>query len=528
MKKLLYVLISLLLVQVSCDINQLEFDNLETPRLESLIAVPLGEFNYTLLELIDELGDQTLSLEEDSATSLLSLVYYDTLQYAANDDQFVVVNDINSSLTIPLPVTPSVRADTTIQISESYEIPYAAENGDGIDSIVYATGDLQINFSSATTGINFDVTINDTRSSAGLPVSFIGAVPATPSQDLAGFNTTLTQVNGLTSLTVTIELTIALAAGESIGGGESVDFSLAYTNQTFSIFYGDFGRDTLDIGTINFPVDFFESLGGNNAVAFRAPSINLIVDNSIGVPLGLLFNNVYGLSDPDTTRLTGPVSTSPQPIVSPNISQIGETLNSTVSINASNSNLDVLFSNTPSELNFSIAGISNPGANSNRNFFVPGAANDIDAVIEMRLPMEMKLTNLTREISFDVDNLDVEGTDSVTLRLVTLNLLPFSTLMDVSFVGAADTVIYTLDPQLVMATPFIGINFEANEAEPNVADLPLSSEGLDALMQTTRIDVTLTLNTPSTLNSREIFPRWLSRYDLTVKLSALVKLDRQL
>jgi hypothetical protein len=159
---------------------------------------------------------------------------------------------------------------------------------------------------------------------------------------------------------------------------------------------------------------------------------------------------------------------------------------------------------------------------------MPGAANNIDAVIEMRLPMEMKLTNLTREISFNVNNLDVEGTDSVTLRLVTLNLLPFSTLMDVSFVGAADTAIYTLDQQLVMATPFIGINSEANEAEPNVADLPLSSEGLDALMQATRIDVTLTLNTPTTLNSREIFPRWLSRYNLTVKLSTLVKLDRQL
>ncbi|MFZ9046039.1 MAG: hypothetical protein ACO2ZZ_09235, partial [Cyclobacteriaceae bacterium] len=143
--------------------------------------------------------------------------------------------------------------------------------------------------------------------------------------------------------------------------------------------------------------------------------------------------------------------------------------------------------------------------------------------------MEMKLTNLTRVVSFDLANgLALKGTDSVTMRIVTLNLLPFSTLLDIYFFDNRGDTLFQVPQSLVMATPFINIDFVANEAEPNVADIPLSQEGIDALVDTRRIDCVVTLNTPESVTSRDIYPKWLSRYDLTVKLSTLIKLDLKL
>ena len=61
MKKVVYVFFGWMLIQSGCDVNQLEFDNINTPRVESLIALPIGEFNYGLDELVGELQDSSLT-----------------------------------------------------------------------------------------------------------------------------------------------------------------------------------------------------------------------------------------------------------------------------------------------------------------------------------------------------------------------------------------------------------------------------------------------------------------------------------
>ena len=64
---------------------------------------------------------------------------------------------------------------------------------------------------------------------------------------------------------------IDVAAGQSISAGDVVAFTLIYQNQVFEILYGDFGRDTVEIGNQTINVDFFADLEGVDAIQFQDP-----------------------------------------------------------------------------------------------------------------------------------------------------------------------------------------------------------------------------------------------------------------
>ncbi len=527
MKKFVFMLFGWMLILSGCDVNQLEFDNIETPRIKSLMAIPIGEFNYTLDELVSELQDSSLNLEEDPETLLYSLVYDSEVSYSANDTDFINIGNVTNDFSIPIPQTPAVVGDQTVRIDTTLILPYPANDGDALDSLIYATGTLDLLINSTLASASHVFTITDTRNAAGQSISFQGS--SYPSSDfgysLANHSTSLERVDGENLYRVRLEIDVNLATGESIPSGQFMSVSMSYSNQTFQSLFGNFGQDTIQFGESSFPVDFFESLGGAGAVAFRNPQINMTFNNSAGVPIGVLYDDVYSVGDAGNLYLAGAATNAPQLIGTPGLDQIGESITSTISLNGTNSNLNELFGNTPTELVFNLSGVSNPSDPDAINFFVPGEG-DIQGDIEIRLPMEMKLTDLTRVFSFDLANgLKLKGTDSVTMRIVTLNLLPFSTLLDIYFFDNRGDTLFQVPQSLVMATPFINIDFVANEAEPNVADIPLSQEGIDALRDTRRIDCVVTLNTPESVTSRDIYPKWLSRYDLTVKLSTLIKLD---
>lgn len=531
MKKIVYVLFGWLIVQSGCDVNQLEFDNIETPKVESLIALPIGEFNYTLDELISEIEDSSLIIEEDPETLLYTMIYNSTVNYAATEGDFIDISDVTNSISIPLPASPALGTGYTVTLDTTFTLPYPANDGDALDSLVYATGLLDLLVNTSMTSVSHTLTIIDTRKPNGQSLSFTGnSYPFTSfGNDLTGHSTSLDRVNGENLYRVRLQAQIDLGPGQSIPSGSNMNISMTYSNQTFSRIFGNFGQDTLQFGASSFPVSFFESLGNSGAVEFKNPQINMTFQNSTGIPVGLLYSGVYGINSTSTTYLSGPATRTPQLLASPSLDQIGESVTSTARLSATNSNLNEIFNNRPSEIVFNLSAVGNPFDSTAINFYVPGSDGEIAGEMEMRLPMEMRLIDLKRIISFDLaSGLALEGTDSVTMRIVTLNLLPFSTKMDVYFFNAAGDTLHQLDESIVMATPFININFVANEAEPNVADIPLSSAGIDALVDTRRIDCVVTLNTPPSVNSRDIYPKWLSRYDLTVKLSTLVKLNLQL
>jgi hypothetical protein len=82
MKKLSMLLLFLTLCIVGCNLNKLDFDNIQNPPYKGLLAQPIGEAFYTLVDLLLD-GDSTQDIQYDESQLIyLSLKVQDTLSLA--------------------------------------------------------------------------------------------------------------------------------------------------------------------------------------------------------------------------------------------------------------------------------------------------------------------------------------------------------------------------------------------------------------------------------------------------------------
>ncbi|MDH5608847.1 MAG: lipoprotein [Cyclobacteriaceae bacterium] len=539
MKKIVTFGFGLLLLLTGCNINELDFKDIQKPPIRSIVALPLGEFTYTLRELIDEIGDSTLVIEEDPETTLLSLVYTDNFSYTSTSDLISIPN-ISGTGTVAIPsVATPAPVNSTLSITPTtFSLFYSATNGERITQVNHDTGDLVVTVSSGIASqIDFSLIMPNSVNAANAPISFSGSVtntaPFTAIKSLQGYISSFAQSGTNNSYDVVFSGTINILQGQTIAPGQQVTITVAFQNQTFQVIYGYFGQDTVQISNQMMNFGFFDQLGGNASIEFQNPQINLTFQNEIGIPLGVNYGGIYGMKTNDTTGLIdytylgGAITSAFQVINAPGMDQVGQSVVTQHSINGGNSTLNKVLGNNPESIGLSITGVSNPGGAGTENFFVPGGST-ITADLEVRIPMAMKLINLERSQDFDLGGgVKLDVVDSVVMRVVTVNLLPFSTYLDLQLLDANDSILHEVLDTKVMATPFLNIKYIANEPEVNVADIPLSSAGILALNSASKVRLAMRLRTPETLNSQEIYPKFLARYYLTVKLSVLGRLDLQ-
>lgn len=518
----------LTIVALSCNISDLDFDNIEGPTLDGEMALPIGHAHYTIRELLDKIEDKELELLEDSI-SLLHLIYRDTAEFGAGNEIINFDNIINSAQ-IQLPETPPSPGSQVIPVNMEFTFSYPADKSEEINSIFYKTGTLTLNLNSGLTyDITYQLTIQDTRhETTDVPVTFTGSLAAnstaSDSLELADYKTELLLQNGLNTFNVEISMNILLDAGESINAGDAVTFELAYKKQAFDLLYGKFGQDTLQIGDTMLDMKFFANLGAG--MEFGSPQITFNFLSSFGLPLGIFFDGLYGVSGSDqfadTIYLRGPITSAHQTLQG--AAQPGESINTTIALNNSNSTIQDLLAQSPNTLGFNLKALSNPDDLLAQNFVLD--SSKINTVIEMLMPLEVSLNDLTREIGFKLgDGLEFDDADSIAIRIVSENGLPFNASLQLYIEGEGDTVLYTVADKLVLETPFIDQNGIVTQSRKFVSDIPISKEGINALNQGTRMVLILTLNTPQNTGNNKAYIKVLADYAIDLKVAAFGKFN---
>ena len=212
------------------------------------------------------------------------------------------------------------------------------------------------------------------------------------------------------------------------------------------------------------------------------------------------------------------------------INNPGQVTNTVIVINDDNSNLVDLLETSPSRINMNVSGITNPQDLNAINFVQPTSFIEGDITVE--IPMEIQLNNLTQDVFFDLGNgVNVNDVDSAYLRIVTVNEFPFSTSLALSILNdslAQDSVVYEAPEDIVMNAPFIDLDGLVTDASGASADIILSQAGIDALGSGTRMRMRLTLNTPVSQTSRDIFVKILANYTLEIKVGVGGKLNLDL
>ncbi|WP_420317407.1 hypothetical protein [Ekhidna sp.] len=533
MKKFVLIVVSASLI-AGCNVGDLDFDNVKMQPITGVFSFPLGETTYIMRDLLVKQTDSTDFMED--STSLITLQYFDTIVYNAPND-FIQIDDIvqNGVLTAPASPAGTPRQET---LFESFDLAYNPVGGEQIDSLFYQTGDLTIETTSQLSGtLNYSYTIANTSNiNTNNAIVINGTINGpgndTQTQSLVNHKTKLTG-GASNTFSVIFDGTVDLAATDNLIGNEQVTFTITFGNQTFNLIYGRFGQDSIQVGNQSIDIEFF-SEAEREGITFGNPTMTFDFRNSFGVPVAL---DLSGISGDDgnggnVVNLSGDVVNNPPTIQgsdvnSPGPNTEGETAQTTIEVNRSNSNIIKLFGSSPARLNFDVSGISNASDPSQLNYLQP--TSQITAYVGMNIPMEIQLENMQETGYFDLDGgIDLKNVDSAFVRVVTINGLPFSALVNLEIQDADSATLFTITDNVVMVAPFINVNGEVTDPNGVTADIPLSPEGVEALSAGSHILITLTLNTPVSQTSREIYVKILADYQLTLKVGIGGKLNLDL
>lgn len=513
---------------LGCNAEDINFDNVKGPNLSGTFGFPLGEVKYTMRELIDNIGGDDLNLEEDSLTSVLTIFYRDTIAYSTPDD-LVVISDIVDGGSIPV---PAVTGPTTpnFEISDILSVAYNPQNEEKLDSIYYASGTLEATVTSSFNGtLSYTLTFENTRNIATdspivLSGTVIGEASNTQTQDLTNHITRLTDASS-NEFSVGFMGTISLDASQSTETTDSVRIDFAYRNQTFSAVFGKFGRDTLAVGNQEIDLGFFNDIG-DQGIEFGNPKMRFVIRNTFGVNMGMDLSGVAGDDGEggSAVSLSGNIVSNP-PLIN-GATELGTTVESIFEINKENSNLDDLLASSPTRLLFNVSGLTNPRNRDvlGSNFIEPNSR--IDAYIEMEIPMDLKVDGLEQTDTISLGNgLNISDIDSAFLRIHTLNELPFAASLTMEIQDSTNTTIYTIPNTVVLEAPFVNTSGFVTDPSGETADIPFSKEGIEALGSGTHIVMKVTLNTPQSLTSRDIFVKLLADYSIEIKVGIGGKLN---
>jgi hypothetical protein len=287
--------------------------------------------------------------------------------------------------------------------------------------------------------------------------------------------------------------------------GEEVNVDMTFTDLIFQSAYGSFGDyDTLLIDNEQFEFEMFEyEFEGN--VYFGDPRINLLIDNSFGLPLGI---NLFGLSAYSQktgieTDITFEPGVNPFIINAPDLSQLGQSVITEISVNKTNSNIDEVTNTTLSYIDYSARAITNPGGSATQdNYVLDSSRASVD--FEVVLPMDLRAEDFKVEdtVDFDLSDIPDENDDfeikSLQIRMETTNGMPVEINMQVVLVDTFYNVLdslFTEETKNVLPSALVDENGKVLAPSQNEVLIDFPPDRLDLIRNTRHAMVSGTFET---------------------------------
>ena len=309
-----------------------------------------------------------------------------------------------------------------------------------------------------------------------------------------------------------------------------------------------FVRQSVDFPISSFNIPLFETFESGSFL-LENPELNFTIKNELRMPLaiGLVIwgEKLDSLGELDSIPLNIYDAFFDLSDTLKSISNLGLTDTAAVSstfitLNKTNSDFDQFLGKTPETIYMKLSMVANADLDTGviKVFLPPDTIPDrefnagaqIFTSMELELPMSIDLADLAVPVDLDSISVDVDVAtlDSLQLRVVTYNMLPFGALLNLQFLDASGVVLYSLEEgfQVLANPPLNSINFNVKEPEININQVWLTGEGIAALNDTQTIKIIMTLNT--TDGAPNIYTPLLEDYTLEVKISGKVRLSYEL
>ena len=385
------------------------------------MIAPVGYGTYSLWYLLNEHeldpNDQTIFLENNDLI----------IRHRENDIFSYGVEEV-------LEFPTQTNQNLTISIGNFPGIPYGSIPVNPIDiSEVFSVdaGDPNIKLSELQLNANIDFALtNPLNTAIDLTITFPGiteggtVVTRTYPVAANAINQpeTITLTNAIISFKtpystnneIDIDFSVFINdnATSTISGSGDIGVDLTVQNIDFTYAMGDFGQQTIDIGTGSFDmeVDFWDDVDGE--YRFTNPKIHMHLRNSVGVPFAINAN-ITGFSSSGTSQDLNPLPL--QPVNYPKtLADVQDAPNEeTITYDKDNSDIVDLMALPPSDRLDYFGNVSlNPNVvDIATEPNIISSSSRIDADIEIEIPLEFTATNLT--LKDTIDDIDIKDADKV-------------------------------------------------------------------------------------------------------------------
>ena len=341
---------------------------------------------------------------------------------------------------------------------------------------------------------------------SGDPVAINTDIPAQSTiNQVFDLTDTETSLNGLDSLP--IEYTIELGGTQNFvpyNASDRVDFnySVDISSDDADYISGYFGRDTIQFPSDRFEtgLDLFSNFTGD--FTLTNPSIRLFYQNSIGVPFAANLNLVAESEDGTRQNLNEGGSQGVLEFRHP--TSPDKTLNDTLVIDKSTSDLEKFISLPPGKILFDGEGYINHNTTPDQRNFIT-SQTDVQVGMEMDLPLDIKTAGLTYRDSVPFE-LEVEFDESLRLFGKFTNELPFT--IDLQLICRDSTNneellnLQALDsegnPAELIKAPEIGSSGRVSSPGENLVYFMIEGSELEKFNQTNQLVIIATVATPGT------------------------------
>ncbi len=328
---------------------------------------------------------------------------------------------------------------------------------------------------------------------------------------------------------------------------ESDTIALAEESTNQGVDLAVFLRQSVNFPTSSFNIPFFETFESGSFL-LENPNLNFSITNELRMPIAIALE-IYGTKindDGDTLRKELEIydsffdfNDSLKLITNPSLTDTAAAL-TLITLDKTSSDFDQFLGWTPENIYMNMSMVANPDlpADSVLVFLPPDSIPDrefneeaqIFTKMSLDLPISLHLDNLVVPVNLDSITVDVDlaTIDSIQLRVVTYNMLPFGALLNLQFLDFSGEILHSLEEDFhVLANPNLNsITFNIKEPEININQFWLTREGVNALNDTKTIKIIMTLNT--TDGAPNIYTPLLEEYTLEVKISGKVRLSYEL
>mgnify|MGYP000002680697 CR=1 FL=1 len=450
------------------------------------MIVPVGYGTYSLWYLLNQHeanpADQTITLD---AEGMLHIKYMEEDIFSYNIDE--VLNFPNqdaidlsyslSSFGIGVPYSPLLTYSKTDQIQiitgntgnigiKLYELDLNADIRFILSNPLNTTVELSVSIPNGTAGGNL---INETYTLTPYETDHIETL------NLANLNLTFnTPFTTNNDIDITFDIDIKDNASHIISSTGDLGINLTVQNINFQLAKGDFGNQiiTLDAGNFDMNVDFWDDIEGD--YQFADLRINLIMENSVGVPFQINADITGYASDGSSAALNPDAL---QPAYPDQVSVTNpltiDAVTETITYDKNNSGIVDLMALPPSDRLEYFGNIAlNPAGAIAPTPTTPNIISNSSAInvdIEIDVPLDFTATNLMlRDTVNDIDISDADKIMNAAVVIVTENGYPLDVTIDkIYFTDAAYHVIDSIsDNQVIEAASVFTSGANIGEVDP--------------------------------------------------------------